>query len=195
MKHLVVIVLCAVAALGQSTGQANPPQQASSGSPGSAADLASQVPTPRAEDVSSKEALLHAIYDVISGPAGDRDWNRFRSLCVPPARFSRAVTNADGSVKVSLLSVDDFVQRAGTALKGEGFYENAIVNQVQTFGNISQVFSSYESRHAPGEKPFDRGVNSMQMLNDGKRWWIVSILWDIERSGNPLPADLAESKK
>jgi hypothetical protein len=198
VKHLVAaVLLCAVAALAQNPGQTNPAgaQQPSSAPAGAAADLASQVPMPRAADVNSKEGLLHAIYDVISGPAGDRDWNRFRSLCVPPARFSRAVTNPEGNVRVSLLSVDDFVERAGSVLKGEGFYENAIVNQVQTFGNIAQVFSSYESRHAPGEKPFERGVNSMQLLNDGKRWWVVSILWDTERPGNPLPPDLADTKK
>jgi hypothetical protein len=27
----------------------------------------------------------------------------------------------------------------------------------------------------------------MQLMYDGKRWWVVSILWDIERPGNALP--------
>jgi hypothetical protein len=58
-------------------------------------------------------------------------------------------------------------------------------------GNVTQVFSSYESRHSPSDKPFDRGINSIQLLNDGKRWWVLSILWDSERADNPLPANFA----
>ncbi|MGA9075414.1 MAG: hypothetical protein WB368_14965, partial [Candidatus Sulfotelmatobacter sp.] len=80
---------------------------------------------------------------------------------------------------------------AGQAFAKEPFYEKAIVNQPDTYGNVAQVFSSYESRHSPGEKPFERGINTIQLLNDGKRWWVVSILWDSERSDNPLPARLA----
>ena len=55
---------------------------------------------------------------------------------------------------------------------------------------MTQVLSSYESKRAPDGKPFERGVNSFQVLNDGKRWWIVSIFWDSERLDNPLPAKL-----
>jgi hypothetical protein len=199
VKQLAGVLLFAVAALCQNSMQMNPnsggKQETASATGGTAADLASQVPTPRAEDVNSKEAVLHAIYDVISGPVGDRDWNRFRSLFVPQARFTRAGKTPDGSVTVNLLGVDDFIQLAGNVFKSEAFYENAIINQVQTFGNIAQVFSSYESRRAPGEKPFERGINSIQLLNDGKRWWVLSILWDKERPGNPLPRELAKSKK
>jgi hypothetical protein len=139
------------------------------------------------------DALLHAIYDVISGPAGDRDWNRFRSLFVPQARFTQTMKAPDGNVAVNLLSVDDFVTMAGDIFKKEPFYENAIVNRTQTFGSVTQVFSSYESRRAPGAKPFERGINSIQMINDGKRWWVLSILWDEERPDNPLPAEYVKA--
>lgn len=160
----------------------------------SATDLAGLVPPPKADDVKSLDAIMHSIYDVISGPAGDRDWNRFRSLCLPQVRFASLGRHPDGSTYVASFSIDDYIHRAGEHFAKEGFYENAIVNQATGFGNINQVLSSYESRHAPGEKPFQRGVNSFQVLNDGKRWWIVSILWDSERPDNPLPAGLAEKK-
>jgi hypothetical protein len=73
-----------------------------------------------------------------------------------------------------------------------GFFEKPIVNRIQTYGNIAQVFSSYESRHAAGDAPFARGINSIQLLNDGRRWWVVSILWDSERPDNPPPAEYAK---
>ena len=156
----------------------------------SATDLAALVPAPKPDDVKSLDAIMHAIYDVISGPAGDRDWDRFHSLCLPQVRLTAVGQRPDGSPYIASFSIDDYIHRAREHFAKEGFYENAIVNQTTGFGNMNQVLSSYESRHTPGEKPFQRGVNSFQLLNDGKRWWIVSIFWDAERPDNPLPASL-----
>ena len=200
MRHLTLVLVLALAAAVPSSAQNSTRTDPASGATGqssasapTAPDLASQVPAPKSEDVKSMDALLHAIYDVISGPAGDRDWSRFRSLFVPQARLTKAAKGPDGGVAVRLLSVDDFVTAAGDAFKKESFYESAIANRAQTFGNIAQVFSGYESRHAPGEKPFQRGINSIQMFNDGKRWWVLSILWDEERPDNPLPPEFLKA--
>jgi hypothetical protein len=188
VRYLAIVFL-AVTAMAQNSAQApaqmDRAQEAENAS--AVKDLAAQVPAARREDVKSRAALLAAIYDVISGPAGERDWNRFRSLFVPQARFTAVGRKPDGSVSVTLLGVDEFIGMAGAVFKSQGFYENAIVNRVQTFGNVSQVFSSYQSRNEKGGKPFERGINSIQMFDDGKRWWVLSILWDTERPGNPLP--------
>lgn len=160
----------------------------------SAADLAAKVPAPKPDDVKSLDAIMHAVYDVISGPAGPRDWNRFRSLFLPQARFTQVGKAPDGSTFVMTWGVEDFVRDGTQYFSQEGFYENAIVNRPESFGNMTQVLSSYESRHKLGEKPFQRGVNSFQLLNNGKRWWVVSILWDSERPDNPLPAKLAKKR-
>jgi hypothetical protein len=157
----------------------------------SAADLAAKVPAPKPEDVKSVDAIVHAAYDVISGPAGARDWNRFRSIFLPQARFTQVGKGPDGATFVISWSVDEFIRDATGVFAKDPFYENSIVNQPQSYGNMTQVFSSYESHRSPGDKPFDRGINSFQVLNDGKRWWIVSIFWDSERPDDPLPASMA----
>ncbi|MFZ0814484.1 MAG: hypothetical protein WAM78_03140 [Candidatus Sulfotelmatobacter sp.] len=157
-----------------------------------AADLAAKVPPAKPEDVKSMDSILAAIYDVISGPAGDRDWKRFRSLFLPQARFTQVDTEPDGSKAVIAWNVDEFVRDAGLVFAKEPFYEKAIVNRPESFGDMTQVFSSYESRHSLTDKPFERGINSIQLLNDGTRWWVLSILWDTERPGNPLPAKFAK---
>ena len=156
-------------------------------------DLSSRVPPAKPGDVKSLDSILVAIYDVISGPAGDRDWNRFRSLFVPEARLTSATKHKDGSI--FLTDVEGYAQRAGGYFKTHAFYESAIANRIEKFGNIAQVFSSYESRNAPNEKPFARGVNSIQLFNDGTRWWILSILWDEESPANPLPPELSVPAK
>jgi hypothetical protein len=36
-------------------------------------------------------------------------------------------------------------------------------------------------------KPFARGINSFQLIHDGKRWWVLTIFWEGERPDNPIP--------
>jgi len=158
-----------------------------------AQDLSARVPAAKPDDVKSLDSILIAIYDVISGPAGDRDWNRFRSLFVPEARLTSATKKDGGPVR--LFDVDGYARGAGGYFKAHAFYEKSVVNRVDKFGSIAQVFSSYESRNAPNEKPFARGVNSIQLFNDGTRWWVLSILWDEESPANQLPPELSAPAK
>jgi hypothetical protein len=159
--------------------------------PQSAPDPFAGAPSAKPDDVKSVDNILAALYDVISGPAGERDWNRFRSLFVPNARLTSAEKSPDGEIHVRPNSVEDYVRLGGNYFLKNGFFEKPIVSRVQTFGNVAQVFSSYESRHAPGEAPFARGINSFQLAYDGKRWWVVNVLWDEERPDNPLPKEFA----
>ncbi len=155
------------------------------------ADLAAKVPAPKPDDVKSIEAVVRAAYASISGPAGPRDWDRFRSLFLPQARFTQVGKNPDGSPFIISWSEEEFIRDAGLIFSKDPFYENGLVNLPQSYGGMTQVFSSYESKRKPDGKAFERGVNSFQVLNDGKRWWIVSIFWDSERPDNPLPAKMA----
>ena len=182
--------LCSVAAAAQSpaASPATPPQQTQPKPP---QDLSAQVPAPKPEDVKSIDSILAAVYNVISGPAGERDWNRFRSLFLPGAALTSAEKDRDGIIRVRPRSVEGYVTGAGGYFAQHGFFESPIVSRVQTFGNVAQVFCSYESRGAASEAPFARGINSFQLAYDGKRWWIVSILWDEERPDNPLPKEFA----
>jgi hypothetical protein len=179
------------AALVAQSSATNPPPQQREAPPQAAGKVVADLPPPNPEDVKSIESILGALYSVISGPAGERDWNRFRSLFLPEARLTSATEDKNGTVKVHPHSVEDYVQLAGEYFAKNGFYESPLVSRVQRFGNVAQVFSSYASRKTSGEAPFSRGINSIQLLYDGHRWWIVSILWDEERRGNPLPRGFA----
>lgn len=190
---LAVFTLAAAFALSQFASAQSPekPASQSASSAQAAPDPFASVPAPKPDDVKSIDAIMTAVYDVIFGPPGERDWSRFRSLFLPTARLTAATKSPDGSVRLRPMSADDYAKLAGGYFAKNGFFEHPIVNRVQTFGNVAQVFSSYESHHAAGEAPFARGINSFQLLNDGKRWWVVSILWDEERPDNPLPKDFA----
>lgn len=146
-------------------------------------------------DVATMDSTIAALYDVISGPAGKRDWDRFRSLFIPGARLIPTGSRPTGEVGSRVLTVDDYVQRAGPLFEKEGFFEREASRQVERFGNIAHIFSTYESRHAKDDaKPFQRGINSIQLMNDGKRWWIVTIFWQGEDDKNPIPSMYLRSR-
>ena len=144
-------------------------------------------PAAQPGDVDSVDHILAAVYDVISGPAGPRDWNRFRSLFFAGARLIPSWRDDKGNIKSRNLSPDEYAERAGESLAKEGFFEASIANRVESWDHLAHVWSTYESRHAKGEKPFARGVNSFQLFFDGTRWWIVTIYWEGEAPGHPLP--------
>jgi hypothetical protein len=146
-------------------------------------------------DVATMDSTVAALYDVISGPAGKRDWDRFRSLFISGARLIPTSPRPTGEVGSRVLTVDEYIQRAGALFEKEGFFEREASRQVERFGNIAHIFSTYESRHAKDDpKPFQRGINSIQMMNDGQRWWIVTIFWQGEDEKNPIPSMYLRSR-
>jgi len=156
------------------------------------------VPEANPADVASIDAIISAVYDVISGEAEQkRDWNRFRTLFHPSARLIPTGKNPQtGLVGARSLTPDEYIQRAEPFMLKEGFFEKEIANQREIYGNIAHVFSTYESFHKKDEtKPFMRGINSIQLLNDGKRWWIMSIYWQAETPENPLPEKYLKSRQ
>ncbi|HEX8635414.1 MAG TPA: hypothetical protein VF703_14805 [Pyrinomonadaceae bacterium] len=158
------------------------------------------APTPPAAnpaDVNSLDAILAAIYDSISGAKGKpRNWDRFRSLFVPGARLIPTFKRPTGEFATRALTPEEFIASSGKFMEEQGFFERSIANHVETFGSIAQIFSVYEGRHATADpKPFVRGINSIQLMNDGKRWWVVTIFWQAEDAANPLPRKYLTVKK
>jgi hypothetical protein len=145
---------------------------------------------PDPKDVGSMSGILTALYDVISGPAGQkRNWDRMRTLFIPEARLIPTGKRADGSSGRKVMSLEDYINASGPVLEKMGFFETEIHRTVEEFGAVVHVFSTYESRKTKeDEKPFMRGINSIQLWNDGTRWWVVTIFWQNETPQLPIPA-------
>ena len=151
-----------------------------------------EVPTiaPRAEDVSTIDGIMKAFYEVISGPAGQaRQWSRDRTLYIADIRFVAMAEDKAGRPQAHVVSHQQFVDGSDPMLVREGFYESEIHRVTQKFGHITHVFSTYESRTKAGGPVIARGINSIELFDDGKRWWIASNIWDDERPDNPLPPE------
>jgi hypothetical protein len=163
------------------SGPASAPAQTDK--PGAATASAAARPA----DVASREAIVAALYDSISGPSGDRDWERFRSLFIPEAQLIATFKKKDGTLGYKAMTVQGYVDGAGKYFKEHGFYEREVSRKVETFGSITHIFSTYESRESKEGKPFERGINSIQLYNDGSRWWLVDVYWTGETPENPIP--------
>jgi hypothetical protein len=145
-------------------------------------------------DVESIDAIINAAYDVISGPAGQkRDWGRERSLFSPGAQLipttkTAGEMNQDGRITPQVLDVDGYIERSRVYLEKNGFFEKEIARRTEQFGHIAHVWSTYESRYQEDDpKPFMRGINSIQLFCDDKRWWIVTVYWQHESPEDPIP--------
>jgi hypothetical protein len=141
------------------------------------------------KDVESVDAILASLYAVISGPAGEkRNWDRMRTLFIPEGKMIATGKKPDGTFGKRVMSVEDYISSSGPFLEKEGFFERELSRKTDQYGSIVHVFSTYDSKKkAEDEKPFMRGINSIQLWNDGKRWWIVSIFWQSETKDNPIP--------
>lgn len=141
-------------------------------------------------DAASIEGILRALYESISGPAGAaRDWGRFRSLFLPGARLVRTSLADDGTPRAQAFDPEAYERDTVDYFEREPFYETEVGRRVARFGNIAHVLSVYEARHAPGAEAFRRGINSIQLFHDHRRWWVVGVLWDNEREDTPIPTE------
>jgi hypothetical protein len=150
------------------------------------------MPEPRPEDVASVESVVTAYYDAISGPKGTRrDWDRVRSLFAPGARLITARPVGRDQNAPVVMTIEQFIQSNRGYFEAGGYFENELHRHVDAFGNVAHVFSTYGSkRRAEDPEYYSRGINSIQLLNDGQRWWIASIMWDFERAEtNPIPEE------
>ncbi|MBX9858812.1 MAG: hypothetical protein K2Y20_04375 [Sphingomonas sp.] len=144
---------------------------------------AQSVPTAQAaDDGETIDSAIAALYGVISGPPGSRDWARFKALFVPEGRLVPV-----NDVGPRILTQQDYVDRAGPAFAKDGFFETEIARRTERYGNVAHVFSTYESRRTAIGAPFARGINSIQFVRVAGKWRILSITWQGEAPAFPLP--------
>ena len=143
------------------------------------------------DKVETLDATINTLYGVISGEAGEaRDWDLMRHLFHPNGKLIASGKNREGKTGSRWLTVDDYINSSGPYIVENGFFENELNREVQQFGNIAQVFSTYECFHSSKDaEPFMRGINSIQLMFEGTRWWVMNIYWTQETEDNPIPKE------
>lgn len=143
--------------------------------------------SPYQADVQSADALVQALYDVISGDAGQsRNWERFRYLFAPGARLIPTVKDQQGKLTLRSITPDEYVELFSSRIP-TGFFERELHRVTEQFGTVTHLFSTYETRETATGPVTNRGINSIQLFYDGTRYYIVTIFWCAESMGFTLP--------
>ncbi|HEY7958992.1 MAG TPA: hypothetical protein VID20_02925 [Sphingomicrobium sp.] len=144
---------------------------------------------PTKADLIGIDAAVRGVYEVISGPPGQkRDFDRMRSLFA-----SGATLKATGPKGLRGGSLEDYISRNAAILEKDGFTERELGRRVEIWGGLATAWSSYDGRTANGSF-HERGINSFQLVKIDGKWLVASILWQEETPDNPLPADLVRKK-
>lgn len=141
-------------------------------------------------DTASIEALLKALYESITFAEGaEPDLSRFRNLFTAAAPCIRVNQNQS----VDRMMVDTFILSFRKRIESralQSFHESEIARQTRLWGQMAQVFSTYrKGANVTDPKKMSRGINNLQLVYDGGRWWIASLLWMDERPGLVIPME------
>ena len=157
---------------------------------GALALAAAAAAQPNAADLAGIDAAIRGVYEVISGPPGQkRDFDRMRTLFAPGATLK-----AIGPKGLRGGSLEDYISRNAEILEKEGFTERELGRRVEQWGGLATAWSAYDGRTADGSF-HERGINSFQLVKVDGKWLVASILWQEETPGNPLPAELIKGSK
>lgn len=138
-------------------------------------------------DVKTIDALIKATYNVISGEAGPRNWDRFHSLFLAGAKMGAPVKNRSGQTVFRSFTPQDYQKADAPYFMKSAFYEEELGRTSSQFGNIAQVQSVYQFRLSAGGKVEHRGINYFTLVKSDGRWWIANLFWQDEDKENPLP--------
>ena len=130
-------------------------------------------------------AVVDAMYAMVSGPAGPRDWSRQLETFHEESRQIRTGVDPDGRPWLTVLSPDQYAADTAAFFAANAFYEIETARRIDVFGNMAQVWSVYEARTALDDaEPERRGINSIQLYREADgRWRVISMIWDNERPG------------
>ena len=146
------------------------------------------------KDVASVDAIIGALYDVISGEAGEaRDWDRFKNLFTADARLIPTSKNQERKISYATLTPTDYT-RLFESRVATGFYEKELNRMTDAYGTIVHVFSTYETRESKGGPVTNRGINSIQLLKTHERYYIMNVFWCGENTGFLLPDHYLKGK-
>ena len=109
-------------------------------------------------DLGDLSAVISAMYAMISGPAGPRDWSVQERIFHPQARQMRTGVDQDGKPWIKIMSLEEYVADTREFFAANDFFEIEIGRSVLEFGNIAHAWSAYEARRSLADaKPERRG--------------------------------------
>ena len=138
-----------------------------------------------AGESASLDGVLARLYEVISfREGGEPDWEGMKEVFSPHARITRVTP--EGIDHLDLPTFCAMVREMLDVGAYTGFHEQELSRRVDRLGAVVHVLSAYETkRHATAIDRLGQGVNSIQLVNEGGAWQVVSLCWDEEGLRGP----------
>ena len=142
------------------------------------------------KNVATVNNVIKSLYHSISGEKEEeRNWKLFNFLFHSDAKLITAGRNNERAFQVKTMSTSDYIKTSGKWMEANGFIEKEISRKSEIYGRMAHVFSTYEAYNSKtDEEPSFRGINSIQLVNDGERWYILNLYWTQENWMYPIPA-------
>ena len=140
-------------------------------------------------DLQEIDQLTKELYAAISfEPGGQPGLDRLPGLFQPPG----TLINNNGKEPV-IWDVAGFMETYRQQIAAgavHSFMEEEITDRTELFGAIAHRFSTYQARFRgePAEAVI-QGINSIQFIKTGGVWRVVSIIWNDEAEGRPIPEE------
>ncbi len=142
---------------------------------------------PLKKDVSTIDGIIKASYEIVSGKAKEkRNWERDNSLHHKNAQYF-FFNRMNDKLEITTMSLDAFHKLTDEIIEEDGFFESEINREVRIFGKMAHVWSSYETRLVKDGPVVRRGINSIQLLYENNRWFIVSWVFEGETKESRIP--------
>ena len=153
-----------------------------------------QVKTKFGDDVSTLDGIIKAYYDVVTVKKGEMpSYERDSLLHLPNALVGGVQIKKDDKPVLGNITLKEFHRLSDQMLAENGFYEKEISRKTETFGYVTHVWSTYESRFTKEGDVIERGINSIELFFDGTRYWITSWIFDAERKDNSIPKEYLQN--
>lgn len=144
-----------------------------------------------ASNVSSIDSIVTSVYEVVSGEVGeDRDWDLHRTIFHPGAQIVANYVDDEGNYQIHFNDVEGYVSNYRDYFKENDLHEVDINRKVEVFGNLAHVLSTFESYKKPDDSTaYKQGMASIQLYNDGERWWVISMYYKNETEDDKIPEE------
>ncbi len=142
-------------------------------------------------------ALVQLLGGDPAGPIAGDEYGRMYVVTVDEDAVRTLVTGYPGgyladppparAAAPAPLPTEDYIRSSGPVIERIGFQETEVARRVERFGDVAHAFSTYEGYQEGREEPVMSGLNSIQLIHDGARWWVSSLAWAPARPDLPIP--------
>ena len=156
----------------------------------SSRSIIAQTTTKYGDNIATLDGIIKAYYDVVTVKKGEKvSYERDSLLHIADAQVGWNQQGKDGKPHLKMVSLKEYHKMSDEYLEKNGFYEIEISRKVEKFRSIYHVWSKYETRNTSDGPIIGRGINSIELFFDGIRFWIITWVFDAERTDNPIPSE------